>query len=67
MKGLEYKSLSEDIVKHAQYHYNPGKDVVFRGEHISVSCCSCFTLTACHAPTCQRPACCCPRVERDGG
>ena len=36
LKGSEYKRLSEDVVKHAQYHYNPGKDVVFRGEFITV-------------------------------
>ena len=34
LKGLDHKSLSEDIVKHAQYHYNPGRDIVFRGEFI---------------------------------
>ena len=34
--GLDHKSLSQDIVKHAQYHYNPGRDVVFRGEFIPV-------------------------------
>ena len=36
LKGLDYKRLSEDVVKHAQYHYNPGRDVVFRGEFITV-------------------------------
>ena len=39
LKGLDHKSLSEDIVKHAQYHYNPGRDIVFRGEFIPVRVC----------------------------
>ena len=41
LKGLDHKSLSQDIVKHAQYHYNPGRDVVFRGEFIPVRLASC--------------------------
>ena len=43
-KGLDHKSLSQDIVKHAQYHYNPGRDVVFRGEFIPVRITSCHLL-----------------------
>ncbi len=39
LKGLDHKSLSEDVVKHAQYHYNPGRDIVFRGEFIPVRLC----------------------------
>jgi hypothetical protein len=44
LKGLDHKSLSQDIVKHAQYHYNPGRDVVFRGEFIPVRLSSCHML-----------------------
>ena len=56
LKGLDHRSLSEDIVKHAQYHYNPGRDVVFRGEFISVRSSPCGV--GCHSPghaTAQRP------------
>ena len=51
-------------MKHAQYHYNPGRDIVFRGEFIPVRTCACrLRATLASGPHLESICCSCHQIS----